>query len=64
MLIEDVQTAVGDMVALIKTYRSKKRLSQVMVSTMFKRRIAETEAVIDQAILDLKVSFSRALRRA
>lgn len=60
MLIEDVQTAVGDMVELIKTYRSKNRLSQVIVSTMFKRRLAETEAVIDRAIIDLKVSsFAR-----
>lgn len=57
MLIDDVQTAVGDMVELIKTYRSKRKLSQVIVSTMFKRRLAETEAVIDRAISDLKVSL-------
>lgn len=58
MLIEDVQTAVADMVELIKTYRSKGRLSQVIVSTMFRRRMEETEAVIDRAISDLKVRFS------
>lgn len=56
MLIEDVQTAVGNMVELIKIYRSKGRLSQVIVSTMFRRRMEETEAVIDRAISDLKVS--------
>lgn len=58
MLIEDVQTAIGDMVELIKMYRSKGRLSQVIVSTMFRRRMEETEAVIDRAISDLKVRFS------
>lgn len=60
MLVEDVRTAVRDMVELIKTYRSKKRLSQVIISTMFRRRMAETDAVIDRAIADLKVSaFAR-----
>lgn len=58
MLIEDVQSAVGDMVELIKTYRSKRRISKVIVSTMFKRRMEETGAVIDRAIADLKVSSS------
>lgn len=55
MLIKDVQTAVGDMVELIKTYRSKRKISQVIVSTMFRRRMEEAEAVIDRAISDLKV---------
>lgn len=59
LLIEDVQTAVRDMVELIKTYRSKRRISQVIVSTMFKRRMDEMEAVIDRAISDLNVSLFR-----
>lgn len=59
-LIEDVRAAVRNMVELMKTYRSKKRFSQVMVSTMFMRRLSETETVIDRAILDIKVSkFAR-----
>lgn len=56
MLIEEVHAAVQDMVELIKTYRSKRRISKVIVSTMFKRRMEETEATIDRAISDLKVS--------
>ena len=58
MLIEDVHAAVEDMVGLIRTYRSKRRISKVIVSTMFKRRMEETEATIDRAISDLKVSSS------
>lgn len=50
--IEDVQTAVGDMVDLIKTYRSKRRLSQVIAPTIM-------EPIIDRAISDLKVSYFR-----
>lgn len=57
MLIEDVNTAVGDMVELVKVYRTKGRISQVVCSTMFRRRMEETEAVIDRAMSDLKVSF-------
>eukprot|EP00904_Undaria_pinnatifida_P006288 jgi/Undpi1/278/HiC_scaffold_1.g00274.m1 len=57
MLIKDVQTAVGDMVELIKTYRSKRKISQVIVSTMFRRRMEEAEAVIDRAISDLKLGL-------
>lgn len=56
-LIENVQDAIADMVALIKTYRSMKRITQVVVSTLFKRRMEETEAVIDQTFADLMVSF-------
>ena len=58
MLIEDVQAAVGGMVELIKTYRSRRRITQVIFSAMFRQRMKEAEAAIDRAISDLKVSFN------
>ena len=39
----------------ITTYQSKGRLSQVMMSTMFKRRQNEAEAVVEAAISRLQV---------
>lgn len=56
MLMDNVQDAIGDMVGLIKTYNSKRRITQVVVSTLFKRRMEETEAVINQTFSDLMVS--------
>ena len=56
MLIENVQDAIGDMLGLIRTYNSKKRITQVVVSTLFKRRMEETDAVINQTFADLMVS--------
>ena len=56
VLIEDVRDAVGDLVEIIKTYQSKGRLSQVLMSTLFKRRQEEMEAVIEAAISRLNVS--------
>ena len=56
VLIEDVRDAVGDLVEIIKTYKSKGRLSQVLMSTLFKRRQEEVEAVIEAAISRLHVS--------
>eukprot|EP00904_Undaria_pinnatifida_P006344 jgi/Undpi1/283/HiC_scaffold_1.g00279.m1 len=53
MLIENVQDAIGDMLGLIRTYNSKKRITQVVVSTLFKRRMEETDAVINQTFADL-----------
>ena len=57
MLMKNVEDAIADMVGLIKTYRSKRRMTQVVVSTLFKRRMAETEEVINLALTDLMVSF-------
>lgn len=56
VLIKNVQDAIGDMVGLIKTYKSKRRIAQVLISTLFKRRMEEAEAVINQAFSDLMVS--------
>lgn len=61
MLIGDVQDAIGDMLDLIRTYSSKRRITQVVVSTLFKRRMDETEAVINQTFADLMVSSSCAV---
>ena len=57
MLMKNEEDAIADMVGLIKTYRSKRRITQVVVSTLFKRRMAETEVVINLALTDLMVSF-------
>lgn len=54
-LIHDVRDAVSDLVEIITTYQSKGRLSQVMMSTMFKRRQNEAEAVVEAAISRLQV---------
>lgn len=56
MFIEDVRDAVGDLVEIIQTYQSKGRISQVMTSTLFKRRQEEAEAIIDAAVCRLQVS--------
>ena len=55
-MIDDVHGAIFDLVELIKTYRSKNRLSQVLMSTLFRRRQDEMGAVVDRAILHLQVS--------
>lgn len=58
-MIEDVGDAVRDLVEIIKTYQSKGTISQVMMSTLFKRRQEEAEAVIDAAINRLHVRRKR-----
>ena len=55
-MIEDVREAVADLVEIIRTYQSRNKVSQVLVSTLFKRRQEEAEAVIDRAIWRLNVS--------
>lgn len=55
-LIEEVHDAVSDLVDLIKTYQNKNKLSKVLMSTLFKRRQEELDAVVDKAILHLHVS--------
>lgn len=54
--MEDVRESIDDLVQLIQTYKSKKMLSKVMVSSLFKRRQEEAEAVINMAITRLQVS--------
>lgn len=55
-MMEDVHDAIFDLVELIKTYKSKNRLSQLLMSTLFRRRQDEMGAVVDRAILSLQVS--------
>lgn len=57
VLIEDVHDAIADLVEIIKTYKSKNRITQVVMSTLFKRRLEEAEAVINTAIVRLHVRF-------
>lgn len=56
VMMEDVHDAIFDLVELIKTYKSKNRLSQLLMSTLFRRRQDEMGAVVDRAILSLQVS--------
>lgn len=55
-MIEDVHEAVADLVDIIKVYQSKSKISQVLMSKMFKRRQEEAEAVVDRVIWRLNVS--------
>ena len=55
VLIEDVHDAIYDLVELIKTFQSKNKLSKVFLSTLFKRRQEELDAVVDRAIMRLQV---------
>lgn len=55
-LIQDVHDAVGDLVELIKAYQSRNALSKVLMSTLFKRRQEQADAVIDRATSRLHVS--------
>ncbi|CAM9813472.1 unnamed protein product [Scytosiphon promiscuus] len=57
VLMEDVHDAVSDLVELITTYQSKNKLSKVMVSSLFKRRQDELDAVVDRAILRLHLGL-------
>ena len=56
VLIEDVHDAIFDLVELIKTFQSKNKLSKLFLSTLFKRRQEELDAVVDRAIMRLQVS--------
>ena len=55
-LIEDVQDAIFDLVELMKTFQSKNKLSKLFMSTLFKRRQEELDAVVDRAIMRLQVA--------
>ncbi|CAM9607513.1 unnamed protein product [Laminaria digitata] len=57
VMIEDVHDAIFDLVELIKTYQSKNQLSQLLTSTIFRRRQDEMGAVVDRAILGLHLGL-------
>lgn len=62
MLLKDVRDAVGDLVEIIQTYKAKNKMSQVLTSTLFKRRQEEAEAVINDAIGRLQVGSDTSVR--
>ncbi|CAN0166390.1 unnamed protein product, partial [Scytosiphon promiscuus] len=57
VLIEEVQEAIVDLVDLIRTFQSKNKLSKAFMSTLFKRRQDELDAVVDRAILRLQLGL-------
>lgn len=59
VLIEDVHDAILNLVELIETYQSKSKLLKVLMSTLFKRRQDELDAVVGQAITRLQVKVVR-----
>ncbi|CAN0274037.1 unnamed protein product [Ectocarpus sp. 6 AP-2014] len=56
-MIEDVHGAIFDLVQLIKTYQSKNKLSRLFMSTLFKRRQEELNAIVDQAMMRLQLGL-------
>ncbi|CAM9178344.1 unnamed protein product, partial [Laminaria digitata] len=56
-MMEDVHDAIFDLVELIQTYQSKQKLSQLLTSTLFRRRQDEMGAVVDRAILGLQLGL-------
>ena len=58
VLIEEVHDAIFDLVELIQTFQSKNKLSKLFLSTLFKRRQEELDAVVDRAIMRLQVNSS------
>ncbi|CAM9383003.1 unnamed protein product [Ectocarpus fasciculatus] len=57
VLIEDVHDAIFDLVELIKTFKAKNKLSKLFLSTLFKRRQDELDAVVDRAIMRLQLGL-------
>ncbi|CAM9992093.1 unnamed protein product [Scytosiphon promiscuus] len=57
VLIEEVYAAIVDLTDLIRTFQSKNKLSKAFMSTLFKRRLEELDAVVDRAILRLQLDL-------
>ena len=55
-LLEDVYDSVSDLVGVMQTYNAKGNISRLFVSTLFKRRQEEAEAVLNRAISRSQVS--------
>lgn len=55
-MIDGVHDAISDVLELIKTFQSRNKLSKLFLSTLFKRRHEELNAVVDRAITRLQVS--------
>ncbi|CAM9164639.1 unnamed protein product, partial [Hapterophycus canaliculatus] len=57
VLIAEVHEAIANLVDLIRTFQSKNKLSKAFMSTLFKRRQEELDAVVDRAILRLQLGL-------
>ncbi|CAM9156032.1 unnamed protein product [Pylaiella littoralis] len=57
VLLEDVHDAIFDLVELIMAFQSKNKLSKLLLSTLFKRRQDELDAVVDRAIMRLQLGL-------
>lgn len=63
VLLDDVRESIEDLVQIIQTYKAKNKFSKVMMSTLFRKRQEEAEAVINMAISRLQVSETRRIAR-
>lgn len=54
-LLNDVRESVGDLVQFIHMYRGMNRVAKITMSSLYKRRQEEAEAVINTAITRLQV---------
>ena len=61
-LLEDVYDSVSDLVGIMQTYNAKGKISRLFVSTLFKHRQEEAEAIINRAIARLQVSSANRLQ--
>lgn len=55
MLLEDVRLAIDDLVQIIQTYKAKNKFAKVVMSTLFKKRQGEAEALVNMAMTRLQV---------
>lgn len=55
-MLEDVHSAISGLVELLQTYKNKNKLERVLVSSLFKKREEEAEAVLSTYINRLQVS--------
>ncbi|CAM9240971.1 unnamed protein product, partial [Hapterophycus canaliculatus] len=54
VLVQEVHEAISDLLGLIKTFQSKNKLSKLFLSTLFRRRQEELDAVVDRVIVRLQ----------
>lgn len=56
-LINEVKEAVKDLEMLMKTYQKKNRMSRVAGTALFRQRLKEAEAIVNEAFKKLHVSI-------
>ena len=54
VLIQDVYDSIHDLVDLVKTYRNKNKVSQLLTSTIFRKRQDEFGSIVENAISSLQ----------